>query len=1108
MSETAEAEFIRFALDPARSVVVDACAGSGKTWLLVSRIIRLLLAGVPPAEILAITFTRKAAQEMRARLTEWLRILALAGDAEVTAFLRQRGIPDSERPAALARARGLFESCLTAQPGITIDTFHGWFLQLLERAPFNAEDATVPGNFVLEERISFLLDEAWDRFGALLLQPGNSGLAENFAALAAGSGYVNVRKLLGRFVSKRAEWWAYTRGHADPVAFALAELRGVLAVDPDSDPIRALLDDPAMAETLDRLAAVDARKSKTQAQFAQDIADTRGLSDPAQRFDGLFASCHTRQGTPSKNLVKFYDKQEAELRDRFEWLCARLREARDALEEIEVYRLHQSALPCAAGLLEIFQQLKRSRQIIDFTDIEWHAYRLLADGDDAAFMHAKLDSRYRHILLDEFQDTNPLQWQALRAWLDAYGRDAGRPTVFLVGDPKQSIYRFRRAEPRLFEVAAATLVQDYGAERLVTSVTRRCAPEIVAVVNAMFAGAPDYPDFPPHTSHPDTAPGRVEVLPLVRNPETVAAGEAPAWRNPLLEPLRDREDLRRNMEAATLAARISEIVGHWEVSAGKDGRPARYSDIMILKRSRTHLAAYEHALCAQGIPFLTSRHGGLLGTLEAADLCALIEVLIAPFDDLKLAHALRSPIFSCSDGDLVLLAQAAADGNSWWQCLTAPAGAASPALSRAQRLLADWRAAADTAPVHDLLDRIYHEGEVLARYRAACPAATRGQVTANLQRFLELALELDSGRYPSLPRFVAELAQMRAAPDQEAPDEGREAGAEEAGVGGDETLDAVRVFTIHGAKGLEAPVVWLIDARDGQRTESYDVLVDWPPAASAPRHFSLYTVNGARGRRRDPFFDTQSELAAQERLNLLYVAATRAERYLFVSGIEAERGAGAASQAAGPNAYDRLAAGVAAVADAQAGAGALVVGKAATTPPVAANAATSGTPGAAPMAAPAPATRGAGARLVQNAAGRFGSLLHRVLEYASVPPAPERPAVRRALALSEAEFAPVWEQASALLGAPQLRRFYDASQFLRAENELEVLAGTDLKRIDRLVEFDDEVWILDYKSGADERAAWRVQLANYRTILKPLFAQKKLRTAVVLADGSLEEFES
>ena len=152
-------------------------------------------------------------------------------------------------------------------------------------------------------------------------------------------------------------------------------------------------------------------------------------------------------------------------------------------------------------------------------------------------------------------------------------------------------------------------------------------------------------------------------------------------------------------------------------------------------------------------------------------------------------------------------------------------------------------------------------------------------------------------------------------------------------------------------------------------------------------------------------------------------------------------------------------------------------------------------------------------RHAQNAAGRSGSLLHRILEYASASPVSAQTAgkgiaVRRALGLSEAEFAPLWRQALAIVGAPGLRRFFDASQYRRAENELEVLAGTELKRIDRLVEFDREVWILDYKSGAEERAAWGAQLANYRALLKPLFAQKKMRSAVVLADGSLEEFAS
>jgi ATP-dependent helicase/nuclease subunit A len=1056
------------ALDPARSVVVDACAGSGKTWLLVSRVIRLLLAGVAPAEILAITFTRKAAQEMRARLIDWLRKLALGSDDEVIAFLRERAVPETEIASALVRARGLFETGLNAQPGITIDTFHGWFLQLLERAPLNA-DAGVPGDFVLEERISLLVDEAWDRFGAALEHAANADAAAKFALLAADLGYSNLRKLLGRFLHRRAEWWAYTAGQGSPVEFALAELRQLLGVDPDRDPARDLLDDPAIKDCLKIFAAVDSSRSKTQEKFALGIAEALAQQDSQSVFAVLFQSCHTKEGTPRQNLARFYGKQGPDLEARFETFCRRLQEARAALEELAVYRLHEWALPCGVLLLDAFQQLKRARQIIDFTDIEWMAYRLLADNEDAAFMHAKLDSRYRHILLDEFQDTNPLQWQALRAWLDAYGDAAGRPSVFLVGDPKQSIYRFRRAEPRLFEVAAQTLVRDYGAARMINSKTRRCAPEIVDVVNAMFHDKSDYPGFSVHAAHDATPGGRVEVLPLFHQPP-VQDAEGDDWRDPLKQALRDREDLRRNLEAAALAARIREIVGNWEVVDGAGPRHARYSDIMILKRNRTHVAIYEHALRVQGIPFLTSRLGGLLDTLEAADLCALIEVLIAPFDDLKLAHALRSPVFACTDDDLIQLAKRAAGsvGNAtWWQCLADIAPEAGPGLHRAHRLLANWREAADAAPVHDLLDRIYHEGDVIRRYRAASPVATRGQVTANLQRFLELALELDSGRYPSLPRFVAELARLREVPDQEAPDEGREEPNDDDAVPGDRGLDAVRILTVHGAKGLEAPLVWLIDAQEGQRAESYDVLIDWPPEAPAPQHYSLFTVSADRGHRRDRFFDSQSELATREKLNLLYVAATR-------------RGQ--------PQIH--------------------VIGDAVIAKPLPSPA----PPTAAVVpAAPLPSPVAYGMRVAQSEAGRIGSLLHRMLEFASGMAAESgtddrQLAARRALGLPEKEFAPLWERALGIVHAPGLRRFFDVTQYRRAENELELIGETGLKRIDRVVEFDDEVWVLDYKSGGEDRAGWVVQLANYRALLKPLFANKKIRTAVVLADGGLEEF--
>ena len=129
-------DLVRRALDPARSVVVEACAGSGKTWLLASRIVRLLLAGVAPGEILAITFTRKAAREIEERVVDWLHWLATGHDEQLAAFLNERGVlPDT---TILRTARGLYERVLAAQPGLSVNTFHGWFLQLVQAAPLSA----------------------------------------------------------------------------------------------------------------------------------------------------------------------------------------------------------------------------------------------------------------------------------------------------------------------------------------------------------------------------------------------------------------------------------------------------------------------------------------------------------------------------------------------------------------------------------------------------------------------------------------------------------------------------------------------------------------------------------------------------------------------------------------------------------------------------------------------------------------------------------------------------------------------------------------------------------------------------------------------------------
>ncbi|MEO7622358.1 MAG: UvrD-helicase domain-containing protein [Gallionella sp.] len=1145
------------ALNPHHSVVVEACAGSGKTWLLVSRIVRLLLAGVQPGEILAITFTRKAAQEMQARLHEWLHFLAVHDDDEVRKFLRERGMGDSIGDdidnALLAKARGLYRDALLAQPALTINTFHGWFMQLIQRAPLNAG---VPVGMQLLERTAALRDEAWQAFADSLHTAPDGETAQFMQWLFTEYGLHSTRVLLENFVHKRAEWWAYTQGQKNAVAWATEQLRNEFEVDFDDDPITQACTDAALQAAVHAFAQALATGTETQCNHSTKLQAAWQLADPHQRFATLTLALYTQADEPRS--FKPTKKQNAET-----FLLARdvlfdkLQAVRDALIELQALRMNQAALHCGAALLQHYQELKLRSQQMDFTDLEWQVCHMLNQSDCAEYMQYKLDSRYRHVLLDEFQDTNPLQWQILQSWFAASAAVDSRPTVFVVGDPKQSIYRFRRADARLFGEVREFLQREFGAHYLTQNETRRNAPAVLAAVNGVFSEHPDgFVDFEEHVAHYQDLLGHVEVLPLAVAEATLPLPPGEGWgggasdelllRNPLTTPREEKQSGAREFEAEQFAARIADIVANWSVQDDGNLRRAEYRDIMVLVRKRTHLRVYEHALRARHIPFLSSRRGGLLDTLEAEDIQALLTFLITPFADLELAQALRSPIFSCSDTDLMRLAEisphphpnpplegegtefpstwnngqpkpgpppegeSVARGlwggggvGSWWMRLQrcVQTGAASPQLQRAHRLLQSWLPLADKLPVHDLLDRIYFEGDLLHRYAAALPAELHGTVRANLHAFMEIALNVDAGRYPSLPRFLAELRELRAA-ENESPDEGK--------VG--EVGNALRIYTVHEAKGLEAPIVWLLDANDTHhKTDSYNVLLAWPPNESRPAHFSLFSDKRGRGAKRAPYFDADEAYARREEMNLLYVAMTRAKQGLLVSGHGEPREV---------SWYGRVAAVVQEHDNPLLDSSllrsleneTLAVGSEERPPSQSAlSSRLHGSDHAEQiLRQPIPTGQRVTPTTLEQ---RRGIWLHALLEqrissYAqSIPLTKEALQQRCAIPLGEMDA--LWQHAQALLEHASLQRFFDPQHYLEAHNEMPyVNARGELKRIDRLVEFHDEVWVLDYKTGDSATSEpYHAQLTEYRTAMQTLYPTKKVCCALLFLDGQLHEIK-
>ncbi len=1084
------------ALDPTRSVVVEACAGSGKTWLLVSRILRLLLAGVQPGEILAITFTRKAAQEMQARLRDWLYKMATENDDDVREFLRHRGIAEADLDTVLPKARGLYQQFLLAQPALTINTFHGWFMQIVKRAPL---DAGLAGGVQLVEQTGMLWDEASTLFFAELLKQPDSELAQSMDYLFAELGLFSTQKLLHAFANKRSEWWAYTAGQDAPLDYTLAAIRAELQVDMSADPIADWCSAQQSEAALFAFLRSHAENgTDTQQKKASELERAWTEGEASQRYHRLRPLLYTQAGEPRS--FKPTKKQDAEA-----YLLAKdqlftgLQVVLDSLQAQQIYRFNQHALRCGLAMLDSYQRLKQQQQCLDFADLEWRVYQLLNHSEHAEYLQYKLDSRYSHVLLDEFQDTNPLQWQILQAWFAASAAVNSTPKIFVVGDPKQSIYRFRRADARLFSVVCDYLMTHHQAVYLSQNMTRRNAPAILDTVNAVFDGLqdgqPKFAGFETHSAFQTDMAGYVEVLPLaLADAAVVTETEGLQLRNPLLEAYPDREEGAREREAAQFAARLQEIVGRWLIRDGKVECLLQWGDIMVLVRKRTYLRTYEQALRNLHIPYLTSRRGGLLDTLEASDIQALLTFLMTPFADLQLAHVLRSPMFSCSDEDMLAIRMQDADIKNahWWArlCALCASGTDTKHLQRAQALLQEWLVLAERLPVHDLLDRIYFEADVQQRYAAAVPVAMRATVLANLQAFMEIALNVDAGRYPSLSRFLRTLSEMKQADDSEAPNEGAV----------DQAGDALRIYTVHESKGLEAPLVWLLDSNSKAPADrGNDVLLDWPTNDARPAHLSLYSDKASRGVAREKYFSAEQILADREDMNLLYVAMTRAKQILMVSG---------SGELVANSWYERItdvhvdkASPFDAVVDvrkipASIADHPLHSGEDARLDPR--------------LTQPLPTGK---RKAVLSEAQRRGIWLHSLMQYIAptdVSLTLSQTDLQRKLNIPADAFDALWQNAQRLLTAPDLACYFEPRHYQSACNEMSyVNAQGELKRIDRLVEFVDEVWVLDYKlSEQQDDARHQAQMQEYQTAMRSVYAGKRVRCALLYADGTLHELDS
>jgi ATP-dependent helicase/nuclease subunit A len=1122
------AAFYAIACDPQRAVVVEACAGAGKTWILVSRILRALLDGAEPQQILAITFTRKAAGEMRARLDDWLLAfsdLHSSLDERVQALL-ERGASAAQAQAWAAPLGGLHAQLLANGRSVDVRTFLSWFAQLTQHAPLSLlQSLNLPTAYEAIEDTGLLQPELFARFHRVVQK--DAELRADYTALVARHRRYTVLQWLEAAWRRGPE---LTRADAaDVVAHSVpsaaqswADCQGL------DDPRQRLMEGP-LRDALQALARQWGanEKTKTRAKAntaAQGLGQALASDDPATAFDLAWDALFTKdKGTPRKGL----GDDSLQL-----GVVAELEGLRQQHQQQQAHIDHIAMLRLSRVLLAQYAQLKRERGLMDMADLERVAEALLGNSDIAAWVQERLDQRLRHVLIDEFQDTSPLQWQVLHAWLSSYAGAGGGasgqqpPAIFIVGDPKQSIYRFRGAEPRVFATARDFVLQGLHGHWLQCDHTRRNAPAVVDAINLVFEDAARMDDWGPFRAHTTASlehgsvcrlPGALRASITKRQTKT-----SNVWRDSLTQP-RDEPDHRLRAEEARQAAQAVQALVH--------DMGMQPGEIMVLARTRAVLAELADALAERGLPHVVAEALLLHQTPETLDLVALLDVLASPGHDLALARALKSPIFAADDADLLWLAQATrVDGgaSTWLGTLMAAASALSPALQRAQGLLRRWAALPRQLPPHDVLDRIVDEGDVMARMAAAAPPARRAGALHAIHALLAAALQEQGGRFTSVYSFVRALRAGRVQARGVAP------------------AAAVQLLTVHGAKGLEARAVVVVDADPSPRRQNKpSVLVDWPVQSNTPLCVAFVRNPAAPPPSLVGLCTNEAQAQAREEINSLYVAMTRAREWLVFSRTEPHlRGATRSwwARVEGIQNVSEVWDPASAAGDGDASNGSVespLPLPAAQVPvlPSFQGQQVVARPHLAPGAGELGDVNGKDhPRAAQNTrATKLGQAVHRVLEWAGRPQAPlargELAAACRAAATAfglGARAGPVGDAEQVhnivlrILDSPACARFFTGPQLLWAGNEVPVVAADgpaagpqpahQVLRIDRLVQLAGATpnepptwWVLDYKlqHAPAQTLAYQQQMQTYVAAVQALQPSDRVRGAFITGAGEV-----
>ncbi len=894
----------RKAMQPHASALVGASAGTGKTYVLTRRFLRTLLEDeqTHPSDILAVTYTKAAATEMRNRLTTELLSWAVMSDEKLYQALVKL-LEREPKQTELHRARALFPMVLDDPLGMRVTTIHSFCQSLLAQFPL---EAGLPAGFgIIEGRdAKDLLQQSVSAMYVEAATPAdNAPYGWAFGYLSSMLGDKTLGEVFGKFVEQRRRFQRLLDRYntLDNLLYNLAEALGFDA-PPQSPKVHQELCNKHLAnlqrqrgwlnEFADALGECTTKQAPKTMAAIRTFTQASDLFSQQQGLKMLQREFLTAANTPKKAVVsakikKAYPDFVEQVYSFQELLIAQLEE----INSLDTFLKTAAFLVLADKVLYHYKDSKTTQGLVDFEDLVRQTLELLRGGDGRTlWVRYKMDGRISHVMLDEAQDTDSDQWDILRHLIDDFFTGSGQHqgtlprTFFAVGDTKQAIYRFRGAERHVFdgmltEVSTMATAINHEVRSVDLNTSFRSSDAILDVVDSIFKAenhryAVDGKTEPlQHIAQKIGAGGRIEVWPLYeKEPTDKTAEDNNKWRLPIVNEDDNQELHQRERLHKDIAQHLKMLLTEERPILSETGKPLQAGDVLVLCRARTHMQTFIQALADQGITATQSGEMVLDEHPAIADILAVLRFLANPSDSLSLVHGVRSPLFGIDDNGLEEWRKSIKDGNSYWAALYGMLD--EPYVSIAS-IIKTLLQTVDIATPHQtilkILDTTNGRSKLAYSYTGDTTGAAAQAQGEAIDGLLDAALDYGRNNNASLTGFLNWFdrgglsIKLEAAPNP----------------------NAVRVMTAHGSKGLEAPMVIIPDAAGAFYRQSNREQQLWQidPITNEDTLFLYGLTSENRTELQQQLLDAEKQRVFEDEMRLLYVALTRACERLIIGGV-------------------------------------------------------------------------------------------------------------------------------------------------------------------------------------------------------------------------------